>query len=429
MTDGYARKKIKENAADLASITKKQNYIGGGSISLWYDDGFAGWHTYAHPEHIKYGYLGVACIVTDWINTAGFLTLAQLTEMYDSGLWIIGNHSKTHDLGATDATAKAAIEAAYKTLRYTWGFGLQNPAVKAPNNPNTEIPFIAPGHGYSQAARKYAYLLHPYIRDMQDANSVSGTVPGQTRFAVTSSLEFRNVDANGMTDTRFNNFCKALLDALRLGYHVPILFHNISDTADVWGIDVASYQRVMKYFNDMKIPVVDPGKVIKKHNLLHEGSIGIGSGWVETGSRQGSSGLTTISPFVDTYTIRLIWDGVGITPAEQTQRAINIEGGKTYRVTWWAKGDGDANTRSKITIKTGGAIREGNPLSVVELTHTETALTTSYQRFTGTFVAPKGSIGATLFAEMIVLSGATSRTIYIDGLSVSDDAYEEYNLD
>lgn len=401
----------------------------GGSVSLWYDDGFVGWHTYAHPEHLRYGFHGVACVVTDWVGTPGFLSLPQLTEMYASGLWTVANHSKAHSLGVTDETAKTAIQSAFLRIRDTWGFGRQVADTGLPAHVVQDIPFVAPGHGYSQAARKYAYLLHPYIRDISNGDiAVSDTVPGQTRFAITTSSEFRKVDAAGMTESRFRTFCNQLLGRVRMGFHVPVLFHDISDGADVWGIDVASYRRLLKWLHDLGIPVVNPSTVIKRHNLLFDSTFSGGKGWTTAGGRSGSAGFNWQNTMLDTYCCALSWDGVGISPALQSQVSINVEGGKTYRVTWWAKGDGDTSTRSQITVSVGGAKREGNPLGTYSITH-ESTLTTSYARFTGTFTAPKGAIGAVVFAEMAGTGWSGSKSVYIDCLTISDDSLEEYNLD
>jgi peptidoglycan/xylan/chitin deacetylase (PgdA/CDA1 family) len=62
---------------------------------LSFDDGLVTQYTELFPRMAAYGFKGTLYVITDNIDGAGALSMAQLTEMYNAG-WDVSNHTMTH---------------------------------------------------------------------------------------------------------------------------------------------------------------------------------------------------------------------------------------------------------------------------------------------------------------------------------------------
>jgi len=67
----------------------------GAKAILTFDDGWASVYTEAYPIMKPLGFVGTVYVVSDYVDKAGYLTTAQLTNLYANG-WCLSIHSKDH---------------------------------------------------------------------------------------------------------------------------------------------------------------------------------------------------------------------------------------------------------------------------------------------------------------------------------------------
>lgn len=72
------------------------------SILIGFDDGRGDNYDNAYPLLVEYGCKATIYLVSDLLNTTGYITTAEAQEMYASGLVDIGNHTKSHPRLALD---------------------------------------------------------------------------------------------------------------------------------------------------------------------------------------------------------------------------------------------------------------------------------------------------------------------------------------
>lgn len=90
-----------------------------GVVSFTFDDGFASHYTYAREVMNRYRYRGSLFPITTKIDTAGYLTSAQLDEMAQLNGWEVGGHATTlaiHQAGLT-ALDGDALEAELNAIK------------------------------------------------------------------------------------------------------------------------------------------------------------------------------------------------------------------------------------------------------------------------------------------------------------------------
>lgn len=80
------------------------------STVITFDDGYTSTYTIAYPYMENKGMVGTVFVIPSLVGTAGFMTLAQLTELHEAG-WTIANHTYDHlDLTTlTEAQQEAEI--------------------------------------------------------------------------------------------------------------------------------------------------------------------------------------------------------------------------------------------------------------------------------------------------------------------------------
>lgn len=66
-----------------------------GKVIFTFDDGYASWYTIGFPLLTRMGIICSLCITTGNIGTAGYLSWAEILEMYNAGIDIL-DHSATH---------------------------------------------------------------------------------------------------------------------------------------------------------------------------------------------------------------------------------------------------------------------------------------------------------------------------------------------
>ncbi len=116
-------------------------------ILLTFDDGFKSVYDHAFPIMKEFGFVGVACVYPQFIDSAGGMTWGQLREMAAAG-WSIEPHSLTH-ANLWKAPAAAAARQAFfdreiarpkriieertgvPTLFFTWPYGIYTEETEA----------------------------------------------------------------------------------------------------------------------------------------------------------------------------------------------------------------------------------------------------------------------------------------------------------
>ncbi|MBD2847083.1 S-layer homology domain-containing protein [Paenibacillus sp. IB182496] len=90
-----------------------RDYAGKGKVMIQFDDGWSSVYSKAFPMMQAKGFSGSFGIVTDFIGTKNYATLAQLDEMYAAG-WDMFNHTATHAslTGVSAAEAEEEVRAA-----------------------------------------------------------------------------------------------------------------------------------------------------------------------------------------------------------------------------------------------------------------------------------------------------------------------------
>jgi peptidoglycan/xylan/chitin deacetylase (PgdA/CDA1 family) len=84
-----------ERICDASIDSISTDLEGSPAVILSFDDGWDNLYTTVYPLMKSMGQVATAYIITDKLNTSGFVTDAQIQEMYADG-WTIGNHSRSH---------------------------------------------------------------------------------------------------------------------------------------------------------------------------------------------------------------------------------------------------------------------------------------------------------------------------------------------
>jgi len=84
-----------EASVSLDRLQSVQNVLDRGLVSLTFDDGFAGVFTEAKPQMDRYGFSGVAYVITGMVDKPGRMTVDQLKSLQDAG-WDISSHTRNH---------------------------------------------------------------------------------------------------------------------------------------------------------------------------------------------------------------------------------------------------------------------------------------------------------------------------------------------
>lgn len=82
-----------------------------GHLMICFDDGYTSVYTEAYPYMAARGMTGTCYINSDFVGTAGYMTLAMLQELHAAG-WDIANHTKDHTslIGLTQAQQEAELD-------------------------------------------------------------------------------------------------------------------------------------------------------------------------------------------------------------------------------------------------------------------------------------------------------------------------------
>lgn len=89
-------------------------------VTLTFDDGYSDTYTNGLPLLQKYGFTSTQFIITDDVNTSGYMTNAQVKQLYKDGNEI-ASHTVTHDDMLTESSSQWTTELSKsKTQLQTW---------------------------------------------------------------------------------------------------------------------------------------------------------------------------------------------------------------------------------------------------------------------------------------------------------------------
>ncbi len=202
-----------------------------GAVTLMFDDGGATTYTEGKKQLDRYGYKGSAAVVSNWVNTPGYVTSAQLAAMQAAG-WEIVGHTFNHEdmtlmteaeLEADLTGSKAALEAMGLVIKnHALPFGAYNANV------------MATAAKYYQSSRAFETGLNP-----------QGTYPFE-------------VKVQGMINSTTLNQVKTLLEQAKDQKRwLVLVFHDIARRGDdQYHTQPAQLSNMLKAVKASALPVV-----------------------------------------------------------------------------------------------------------------------------------------------------------------------------
>lgn len=166
--------------------------------------------------------------ITDEIDTAGNLTLAQIQEM-DAAGWAIGNHTKTHTVltTLTEAQQEAELTGARDALN-AWGL--------------------------TRASRHIAYPNGAYNADTLTAMAATGMLTGRfvapTAYAnpvISTIYEIPTISATIVTATTLATVQGWITAGLAINAWPILLFHGLADTPAAGEWSTANWQALIDW--------------------------------------------------------------------------------------------------------------------------------------------------------------------------------------
>lgn len=207
-----------------------------GAVTLTFDDGYDGVYLRARPRMDKYGFAGVAYVVTGLVGAPGRMTVDQLKSLQDLG-WDIASHTKSHKFLVGDKLADAEMEnelAGSKEWLVNNGF------------PQGSRHFSSPGGEFNDSVlstvKKY-YASHRTIMEEKEICPPADPYMLKVRNIINSTP----VDAvKGWVDQAASNKEWLIL-----------VFHNITETAEVeTQVSVQAFQSIIDYIAAADVDVI-----------------------------------------------------------------------------------------------------------------------------------------------------------------------------
>ena len=197
------------------------------AISTEYSAGF----DYLYTQKGKKGNIWV---VPDWIDTPGYMTSAQLADVYAAG-WALGNHTRSH-LPHLDAMTKAEQES---SINYTTRWLLARGYTRAAHH------LVYPAGGYN--ADTLAVMDELGIKSGRlGSPSIEATPPADFHFLHGGTV--RSITPNIVTVATVKSWIDS---AVSTGSTVAIVFHNLVADAGhlVYSTDytIADFQSIVDY--------------------------------------------------------------------------------------------------------------------------------------------------------------------------------------
>jgi len=157
-------------------------------IVLTFDDGNENVYTTAFPIMQKYGFVGTAYLVYNYVGAANFLNKDEIQELYNSG-WEIGSHSISHmDLTKHPNREEDEIYESRRKLEnllgipistFAYPFGTYNDLTLFYMNNAGYIAAVGLGPDMHQGLGNIFYLYRRDIKGSYDLKTFAGFLPWQ----------------------------------------------------------------------------------------------------------------------------------------------------------------------------------------------------------------------------------------------------------
>jgi|GEM_PF-2371795 peptidoglycan/xylan/chitin deacetylase (PgdA/CDA1 family) len=217
-------------------------------VTLRFDDGFLDIFTNAKPIMDSAGFVGTSFIVTDWANTSGHMSTAQLQALQSAG-WEIGSHSVTHVTLTTVNEARQIDELEdSKSILESWGLNIRSFAPPA-NGWNSALAVLAQNAGYESVSTGYMGSP-PYYQAWPPADLYD-----MKRGPSINSIAHTAADVLGWVDT-----------AISAKEWQILLFHNVRDAVDNYSTNLAMFQDIV---GGLKSRVINGDlEIVTQHGAL-----------------------------------------------------------------------------------------------------------------------------------------------------------------
>lgn len=236
----------KEAAVSFDRLQAATNTLDRGLVTITFDDGYESVFNEAKPLMDKYGFPGVAYIITDLTGAPGRMSLKQLKDMQADG-WDIASHTKTHKLLVSD---KPTAQQIYEELAGSKKWLINNGFERGAQH------YASPGGEFNDKIldeiKKY-YLTHRTIMEEKEC------CPAADPYM----LKVRNV-----TNTTPVTYVQKCVDEAAANKEwLVLIFHNLSDPADSeTKVATQAFQAIIDYIAAADVDVGTMSDIFSKNN-------------------------------------------------------------------------------------------------------------------------------------------------------------------
>lgn len=202
-------------------------------VLLTFDDGYESQYTNAYPAMKERGIKATHYMIKDNVDTAGYMTESQMTEMYTNGYAM-----SVHQTSPTTNFYSMTYEQIYYEI-------------------NTCCQWLL-GLGFARSA---AHMAYPGGQNSATAMQVTKdlgfktgrTVRGNTLYHVGSRTYY---DMNGLNidlDTSLDTAKSAIDEAITKGTAASLFFHKVDNTGQAYTWTMANFEALLDYILERKI--------------------------------------------------------------------------------------------------------------------------------------------------------------------------------
>lgn len=233
-----------EAAVSFDRLQAVSNVLERGLVTITFDDGFASVYAEAKLRMDKYGFPGVAYVITDLVGAPGRMSIQQLKDLQAAG-WDIASHTKTHAYLVGDKPDADQIRGELEgSKRWLAVYGFQRGAQH----------FSSPGGEFNSKILdeiKKHFVSHRTI--MEEKESYPPADPYM--------LKARNI----INTTPVAHVQKWVDEAAANKEWLILIFHNVNEPADIeTKIAPQTFQAIIDYIAAADVDVVTMSDVINQ---------------------------------------------------------------------------------------------------------------------------------------------------------------------
>lgn len=234
----------KDAAVSFDRLQAVSNLLERGLVTITFDDGYESVYTEAKRRMDKYGFPGVAYVITDLAGAPGRMTLKQLKELQADG-WDIASHTKTHKLLVS---GKPTAQEIYEELAGSKKWLINNGFERGSQH------YASPGGEFNDTIldeiKKY-YLTHRTIMEEKECRPAADPY----------MIKVRNI----INTTPVTYVQKCVDEAAANKEWLVLLFHNLSDPADIdTKVTTQAFQAIIDYIAAADVDVATMSEIINQ---------------------------------------------------------------------------------------------------------------------------------------------------------------------